>query len=723
MGTTDSAFNIHGNIICDVKMGDQTLTGELQDNIGSYDNLRSVNEAVSNSTDTIKENSALWKEFGNVMPEIIRNLRYMNAVVAQTGQSLPAIKNRITDTDRLKERLSANRERELATIVNTGGNLAQYGANGNVGGMASSIVSGSQSLLSTVKDSAKAENNTAMLGVLSKLGVAGLVAGAVVGIGNTLAEKYIDEMPTIYGSAKAFGSLNDDEGAKYVYSSINSYNKGTNLDTRGFNEIAVALRKQGIGNGLSQDEQLSLAGNIAQATGRWAYATGGDASQYANLAGLMSRYGGSKNVAEDFNHIVSAGYASGLEDTQIPEFLSGIQKVMEDGIAKGFSRSATEVADTLMMFSKLSGGDKFWQGEQGAKILNQASSGIASATNLSKTEDILTYMAFSNVYNSDDKLKAGLKKSGGTYIQGAEYSNLLQMIEGGITGDNWNAIYDIIDNSYGSDDEKIDALKNMTGLNTRGAARMWALGKTSDNEKLKSVQKAPENLNNETKYQDAMNTIKDFVVKIGSGAAELKISGMDGLSSCVESIAEFLGIDPASIAAKKENTRINNELADAYDSFTPEQEEYFITNGEFIKDLPLEKQAEKAKELRHWNGWGRAFEEDSIFRKSEGSITYLQNPIGVLNGDQGQDYDMGKYLKGEFSNKILTLSGGNLNKGEEFINFVLNSEEARNVRKQIARSTEDSKLDSGERSITEDYLKKLYEIFSKPLELVERKSN
>ena len=207
---TDSAFNIHGSIICDVKMGDQTLVGEVQDNVGSYENMRSLNEATAASTDTLKENSAIWKEFGDVMPDIIKNLRYMNAVVAQTGQSLPAVRKAITDKDRLEERLASDRERGLSTIVNTGGNMFNQYANGNIGGMTSSLVSGSQSLISSAKDAAKASDNKDMLGLLGKLGVGAMVASAVVGVANTLSSKYIEEMPTIYGTGRAFGSLSDE---------------------------------------------------------------------------------------------------------------------------------------------------------------------------------------------------------------------------------------------------------------------------------------------------------------------------------------------------------------------------------------------------------------------------------------------------------------------------------------------------------------------------------
>ena len=65
-------------------------------------------------------NSALFKEFGDVLPELVKNLRTMNMQVSQTGQNLPAIRRTVSDKERLDERLTADRERGLVSVVNTG---------------------------------------------------------------------------------------------------------------------------------------------------------------------------------------------------------------------------------------------------------------------------------------------------------------------------------------------------------------------------------------------------------------------------------------------------------------------------------------------------------------------------------------------------------------------------------------------------------------------------
>ena len=58
---------------------------------------------------------------------------------------------------------------------------------------------------------------------------------------------------------------------------------------------------------------------------------------------------------------------TGTEDAP---FLT-IEKAMEEGIAKGYTRSSKEVADTMLMFAKMSGNPNYWMGEQGQRMLSQ----------------------------------------------------------------------------------------------------------------------------------------------------------------------------------------------------------------------------------------------------------------------------------------------------------------------------------------------------------------
>ena len=517
------------------------LSQNTIDGMGAAEEWQAVTDAQENSIDSLKNNTALMKEFGDIMPEIIKNLRYMNNAVSQTATNLPNVKKTITSQEKLNEQLAKNMEGGALSLVNTGGNMFQNFANGNIGGMATSFLSGTNRLIDYGKDSAKAADNKDMLGMLGALGIGAFVAQKIAEGINTISQKYIDEMPTIYGSGRAFGMLNDVD-AKMSYDKINAYNTGTNLNTQGFSELVQSLRQQGLGNGLGYDEQVALAGSVAQTVGRWAYATGGDANQYASLAGIMSRYGGSTDVAGDFNRLVSAGYASGLSDTQIPEFLSGIQKVMEDGIAKGFSRSATDVASTMLMFSKMSGNNAFWQGEQGAKLLNQANQGLSSATSLSKTSDILAYRAFAKAYEGREKDE--LKD---LYLENGDYVNTMMLMERGLDADNFGSIMGAINDTTGSTEGRIERLRQMFGVNYTGASRLLQLDPTKLNKQelqaeIDKIKNAPDMQNNETKYQEAMNQIKQYVVGMGQGIAELKIQGMDMVVTGIDKITNFLGL-------------------------------------------------------------------------------------------------------------------------------------------------------------------------------------
>lgn len=565
-------FRIHGKLVMDAEVSNQPLALPAPEGFQNAENFQSFAEAQINSTDSLKDNTAIMKEFGNIMPEIIKNLRAMNDIVSRTNQNLPAVHKTLTSDEQKQKLQDAYLRQNLLGFFNNGSNLVQSYANGNVSGM---MLSGVNAISNTTSNLSKMAENADMTNLAKGLVAGGVVAaavGAVVKGGDALASKFIEAMPTIYGTGRAFGSM-DDTDSMIAYQRLNRYNRGTNFDIDTFQGIAQSLRKMGVGNGLSPDEQYSLVGSIAQTTGKWAYRTGGDASQYANLAGLMSRYGGSTNVASDFNYLINAGKASGLNDTQIPEFLSAIQKVMEDGIAKGFSRSATEVASTMLMFSKMSGNNAFWQGEQGAKIINQANAGLANATALSKTSDIIAYRAIARAYegmgaNGKSKAENAL---GDLYLSDGGYVNNMMLLEQGLNADNFSSIMGAIGETSTSTEGQIERIRQMFGVNYTGASRLLALDPSKFSSKdalqaeINKIQNDPDNQNKETRYQQAMNDIKEAVINIGDNMAELKIAGMELVSGNVQRIADFVAGD----AKTKEDNKKFNQI---YSSLSKEQQ-------------------------------------------------------------------------------------------------------------------------------------------------------
>ena len=698
-----------------------TQQGTVEQN---RENTSDFTEAMQDSVDSIRANTTTYKDLDDVMPEMLKNFRMMNEIVARTNQNLPAVGRVITSEDRKKERKESDIDRGFLQLIQTGGNLVQQGVHGNVAGAANTFLSGTQNMINYGKDIAQIDENEAMLEMLKKLGIGAAIVGTVVGATDAIANKYIEEMPTIYGTGRAFGSTKD-TNSMIAFQGVNEYNKGTNLSTENFNEIVQALRKQGVGNGLEVQDQISMAGDIAQTTARWAYATGGSADQYAELAGIMSRYGGSKNVSEDFNYLVTAGKASGLNDTQIPEFLAGIQKVMEDGISKGFERSATDVADTLLMFSKLSGGNAFWQGEQGARLLNQANSGISRATSLSKTEDLIVYSAFNNAYTDEQKEQRLRDK--GTYVDNGGYVNTMQLIEQGINSENFSSIMESLNSAYGDNTEaKIEALRNMTGLNYTGAARLFNLDLNETNKdldtKINDILSSPDNQNKETRYQDAMNKIKEAVVNIGAGAAEIKIALTEKIAKSVDRIAD-------KVAGDYEEKVEEQQITELVETMTPEQQAYLGKNIDklIFGGMTEEEQKQYLENLSHWNGWGM-FEEDNHIFSSE---KYTQNAltgenyeqvfkkrIGNKSGDVNEESadEIVDYLKGEYVNEILKWTGRDLEEGQKFVEYAATntSEEAKIFRQTVYEdSNNDLGLSDKERSVEVEYLKNLYEEFKK----------
>lgn len=539
-------------------------------NTDGIENLQLLNDAELNSAETIKSNTALAKEFGNIMPDVLKNFRQMNDLISKANQNLPAVQNKNLPAVQNKN-LPAVVEKGLLAPINTGTSVIQSLGNGDVAGAAIKTVQGTAGSLKDVGQMADSAGIEGLGKAVAAVALPLMVMGGV-GLGvNALADQYKKEMPNIFGAGKIFGATDDFTSMK-VYQKLNEFNTGTGMDISEFNSAAKILRQSGVGNITDVERVTDKSGNrvdalksrsdaagrsaetvanVAQTTSRWAYATGGSADQYAQLAGLMSRYGGSKDVSRDFNYLVSSGKAMGLNDSQIPEFLSGVQKVMEDGIAKGFTRSSTDVANTLVMFSKMSGGSQFWSGEQGAKKLNQINSGISGATSLSKMEDVLVYSAFNDVYG----------KEGGSYL------DVMEKMEQGLDAQTYDTLMNKLNARFDDDEEaKVEAVRKMTGLNYSASRELVHLrdnGVEVDDAKVKKVFEAPENYNKETRWQESLNKLSASLAKVAEGSFNLKIGGIEFLSDNVEKIKDYLikETDPAEIKEVEEKKVISKAVS------------------------------------------------------------------------------------------------------------------------------------------------------------------
>lgn len=673
-------FTIKGKVICDTEINGQPISNNSLNGMSAAEDWQALTDAQDDSIDSIKNNNALMKEFGNIMPEILRNFRAMNDIVARTNQNLPALGSVKSSASGGHNVNGSNLlEKNLLQVTNTGGSMLSSVASGNFSG---AVITGINGVSSTTNNLSQAANSSGMedlASILGKASIAAAIVGAAVGVGKKFSDAYQGAMPTIFGTGKAFGTT-DNDLSMMLYKASNDYNNGTGLDNSEFNSLIVNLRKQGVGNGLSSKiDQARLAGSIAETSAKWAYATGGDSSQFSNFAGLMSRYGGSTNVAEDFNYVMSAGLASGLNEGQLPEFLSSIQKVMEDGIAKGFSRSATDVANTMLMFSKLSGNDAFWQGEQGASILNSMNSGISGATGLSKTTDILAYRAFAQLYPDEASKKAAL--NGVPYVEGGSYVNTMMLMEQGLNAENFGALLGNVYSTTNDKDSQIERIRQMFGLNYTGASRVRALYEEYKNKEydenfelqLKNIQEAPENLNNETKWQESVNKIQEMMQDTGEGI----FKGVLDVVKNTAYIAQLIGGDEVPV----EDATVSNDL-------------WGLTAGD-----------------GNYNGI-------EIYKKE------LGEQRAYLNGDLGPQ---------EYRDYIMGLVGGDEAEYNEFLNSIFSPEtkEQKKMADRLARTIETETVTQGQgtsfkelrdRADTDDnsvkyYIKALYELFKDGIEV------
>ena len=153
-------------------------------------------------------------------------------------------------------------------------------------------------------------------------------------------------------------------------------------------EEGMEAMKQAIQQGRSIEE----AREVTERVFRYERSTGADRGTLSSAANIEARY--------KTGDILSAGWAglqaSGLDKGLFSEFLRGMQRVIEDGISKGFVRSADEVAHNLAMLSQMTG-SPVWQGEQGINRLMQMNEGLAGTTGLQSTTDVRVYRAARNV--------------------------------------------------------------------------------------------------------------------------------------------------------------------------------------------------------------------------------------------------------------------------------------------------------------------------------------
>lgn len=316
---------------------------------------------------------------------------------------------------------------------------------------------------------------------------------------------------------------------------------GTNTTTADFLRLETQLARTSNYKNARDVEREAQAVNYAS------FNTGAGRDQLLQLAGVQNLYGykGSEAIQSAYEGLKR----SGMTDARFDEFLAGIQRVMEEGIEKGFVGSADTVARNLAMISSLSGNNVFWTGENGARQISRISSGFAGAVNLSSTTDMMMYAAAKGL--DDETMRKALGKD---YAEGDRALNARMVMEQGLGGQAGMEMlrnYAQILNANSPDDEfKLNNIKQSFGLNVTGARQlMQILDRLANSEKdarlptkddIQNIIDGSQNKTAESSYYDNVQKIHDIMAKVGQGFFDVKASLTGEIAKDVNGIYNFL---------------------------------------------------------------------------------------------------------------------------------------------------------------------------------------
>lgn len=421
--------------------------------------------------------------------------------------------------------LAANVE----NAANTGSGMVQTWARGDPSSAAVQGLKGGGGVLKSLGGMLGGGVGT----LLSGLGIASIVTGAIGAGMNALSEQYeqilpdADKLNALWGSNVAGNDYkkNSDQALNYYSRAVN-YAAGTGMETTEFMQHAAGMAKYGVG----AERSMTLARDQAN----WANFTGGNLELFQQIAGMSERYG--RNGENAIQKAYAGAQLTGLAKGQTDEFLSSMLRVMQEGIAKGFTRSAEEISANANMLYKLSGDSKMWQGENGMNRLSGMNNAIANATNLQTTNDVIMY----SVANKLDANKyLGNSATGG-------FTDTMRILEKGVSADMLKGIFEDVGKLDSSPDEIISRFKNMFNTTYTEAADIYTMFKNSANfseEDWKKYSKQVNEMNvdhkaesDRTKLQDNVNIVKENVVKIGSKMADIKVGALSHISTGVDKL-------------------------------------------------------------------------------------------------------------------------------------------------------------------------------------------
>lgn len=532
-----------------------------------------------NSTDNIAD---VFSDLKDEMKEVLSHFKTLCTTLDDTEKKF---KNK-----RLDSLTPQKQDKEIAALRNdvngfvgafrTGNNIIGNVASGNVaGGVITGVNSiGSSLMTGGINAATAAGGATALAKSLLVGGGVALALGAAAAGANKLADVYGDALPgidSLYGSfgGRNLGSNSLLQNRRFGLSmrdTILDKNIGTGMDADSFISLTSSLGKYGISN-------VNRAATLAQNSAQWASYTGADPNSIANFAGLVERYGG--NGQNALTNVFGAARATGLEKGQYNEFLEGIQRSMEDGIARGFIRSAEDVSKNIANITLMSGNSDYWKGQAGINRYNSMSNAMSGNTSLSTSSSMLLYRAMQNSMGNN-----------------ANWVDVMSKIEDGQWGDQGfiDNYKNVLNNAYGSDQNGIiSTIKENFGLNWKGAKEVYNTlynGNTTDVEgTIKALQENPEYQSDSKTMNEALTTLNKSIVRMGSGLFGAKYGALDGISKTVDDIYSFLNPNDKKIISD----------ADLYKGEIRTEDQLEMYGGNFTT----------------WNDFEKAFGKGNIYEQ------------------------------------------------------------------------------------------------------------
>ncbi|GHT83726.1 hypothetical protein FACS1894137_05640 [Spirochaetia bacterium] len=392
-----------------------------------------------------------------------------------------------------------------------------------VGGTAGSIAGGAIGLITQLLGGPGMLVGAIAAPILQQIGkYLGGSEGANLEQNLAYSKRYKDALPEMESFYQQFGGdIAGKNAGENSRAAIDWYGKATAAAKDTGHDAAYlidAAKSRGTYGNLSGDQALSLGRQDVM----WERFTGASLSNIQRLGGTALRYGGETDAVQN----AYAGLqASGMGKGQFDEFLTSMQRIMEEGIENGFVRGADEIAGNMTMLSKLSGGSALWTGEQGAQRLGQMNNSIAKATDLKSIEDTMVFSVADQLMkgSNKDNIANYLGKDGvytGTYV------DTMQLMEQGMKSP--TMLRDLMKSVQGIEGAgntagQIERYQNMFNMNYSRAAKLWKMSTKDDFMKdpesfkaeVEEIQTNPEYQSDSTVLQNILNTLTETGIKNG----------------------------------------------------------------------------------------------------------------------------------------------------------------------------------------------------------------